>query len=349
VQVFRRIYKFLTPSWLHNPDGDGEKVLYSLGLLIDAQVEKLRQGLEASFPSRAGPSANALTAGERGIMPARPGAETNDDFVARLKAWRGPRTHRVRGNAYEALVEIWRYWGGIYAETVDSHGLSHVVTPAYDITDVFTWPDPTIRSDWTGDPSPGFTSWEGLDADVYWSRFWILLASEAITDNEALGDPDLWGGALDTPGFTLGQNGVAPSDVVAMRSFFQERHWYPGYAQAEWIVIAPDQAIFPTIVPENTWKYWSKDDGTGIRVAARDTDFRYWSIDPIYNNSYPGYRTREWPAASVNVALDDFYTGDRTHVAAWGASVLPDGTSYAGTRTRWTERVLLLDDGSIPR
>jgi hypothetical protein len=553
MQAFRRIFAFLTPSWLHNPDGDGEKVLYSLGLLVDASVAKLRQGLEASFPSRAGPSANALTAGERGILPARAGAETNDQFVARLKAWRGPRTHRVRGNAYEALVEIFHYWGGIYAETVDSHGLSHVVTPAYDVTDVFTWPDPTLRDGWTGDPAPSFNSWNGEDADFAWSSFWIFLASTSIDVQPDLGDADLWGGALGTPGYTLGQTGVLPEDVAAMRSLFQERHWNPGNTQPEWVVLPLGVATAPELAPTNDWIHWSKDDGSGTRVAARaldapafthgpiatredagsmditfpggvvagdmmfiqeaqvtatfsavptgwvllssvqasfsvtqrllgriadgaegpkvsytttgagnhaakitvvtnipagawdttvannftsvatsigtgttiampdnadgedrlvfvhldyfdvalsvsgsdyselydetgntnismhvserapissdaltasggaptwstislrfayQTQWRFWSLDPLYNNTYAGDRTRPWPAAATSVDHSGVYDGDRTHVAAFGASVLPDGTSYAGTRTRWTERVLLLDDGSIPR
>src|SRR5262245_47207670 len=125
IQRFRRIWRFLTPPWLQSEEGDGAKILFSLGLVKDAFVERARAGLDARFPSRTGESANAFTAGDRGILRGR--AESASSLASRLLALRSPRTHRVRGNAYEVLLQIWHYWGGLYAATIDAHGLRHAI------------------------------------------------------------------------------------------------------------------------------------------------------------------------------------------------------------------------------
>jgi hypothetical protein len=47
---FRALYKWLVPGWLAD-EADGERVLWSLSAVVDASVERVRQGLIARFPA----------------------------------------------------------------------------------------------------------------------------------------------------------------------------------------------------------------------------------------------------------------------------------------------------------
>lgn len=345
---FRRLLKF-APGFLNNPDGDGERIMFSIGKLCDAFAEKMLRGLEARFPTRTVASANALTAGDRMLLKGR--SETNAAFAQRLIEWRNPRGHKVRGNAYEVLLQIWYYWGGIDASTVDSHGNRHTIL-ATDTPDVDALPDPDVLSTWTETivfPADIICNWDDVSAETHWSRFWIILkptVAQAIAEQPDLGDPALWGGALGTPGYTLGQTNVTSDDVLSMRALFQELKWNPGHTQPEWLIL--DIAGTGDPEPESAWKYWSKDDGSGTRIRARSTNFRYWSLAPEYNNTYGGSRAREWPNAARNVDGSGTYSGDRTNGAAFDPQTLPNGETYFANH-RWPNRVLLVDDGSIPK
>lgn len=349
MRSFRGLRYFLAPPWLTGR-GDGEKIAFTLEWLLDAFLEKVRQGLNARFPSRAGASALNLIIGDRGLLRGR--SESTASIVARLKAWRTPRTHRVRGNAYEALLQIWHYWGGTYAATVDAQGLRHVIEEN-DTPDVDTLAEPAYMPDWaTGTPGSGLcvSNWDGANADNNWSRFWIILqppSSMGIEAQPDFGDADLWGGALGTPGYTLGQLGVTPEDVSAMRALFSELNWHPAHAIPEWVVFSFDTGSPPAPAPDGEWLHWSKDS-SGTRVAARSGSFRYWSLSPERNNTYGGIRSRPWPNEATLVD-GSTYAGDRSNAAAWGAITLPNGETYTGTRGVFAARVLLLDDGSVPK
>ncbi len=549
IQRFRKIYKFLVPSWLSsdeldNGTGEGGRVFASLGIIKDAFVDRVRQGLEARMPTRAGASANALTAGDRGLVRGR--VETNPAFAERLVAWRLPRTHRVRGNAYEALRQVWHYFGGIDCNSIDLRGqqfsidvggtesadgllawdwdsdaiffdepsngtasntlgggtlapsipghkpgallLAHVlaeggtvVTPdgweivyshspsgsnlhvlfgrISDDTEGLTlsidatatsgraiacvtelageWDTPlsinfeeTIVStgsgtsvtqpdfpaawwagtclaflgydsggtasafagaspawgeiaaedvagsagggvgiqaqvsymyateDGTGAATLGNTaSWGliGLRIRRSWAHFWLTItpaAAAGIDVQPDFGDAELWGGAIGTPGYTLGQTGITPADVLAVKSLFQELAWHPEHARPEWLIVTMpfDGGQGDPPAPDGTWRHWSRPVSIGadhIQTATRSADHRYWSLSPLENNTYSGYRTNfpdgsEMPGGST-------YNGDRSNAAAWGSIALPSGATYTGNRASFPADVLLLDDGAATR
>lgn len=128
---FRSVWRWLIPSWLAHPDDptdEGALVAHAVTTIIDATLERARQGLDARFPSRTGESANELTAADRGLLRGR--SETLAAFAARLAAWRYPRTHKVRGNASELLVQVAAYWGPTTAETVDLRGTEWAIDTA---------------------------------------------------------------------------------------------------------------------------------------------------------------------------------------------------------------------------
>lgn len=340
-QRFRRMWPFLTPGWRHT--GDGGPELFSLTLLIDAFVQRMRSGLEMRLPSRAGTAANVLTAGDRGILRGRD--ESEADFIARLLAWRTPRTHLVRGNAYEALRQIWHYWGGIMASTIDAHGLTHSI-------DISGNTSRGTTGGWTtGTGTPGdeyITEWDGALADVDWARFWVVLqppASMGIAAQPSLGDPELWGGSLGLPGHTLGQQGVTPADVLAMRTLFQDLNWHPGHTIPEWLILVFEGESLVVPSGSDDWTYWSKNVG-GNQVPMRNQDQRYWALDPS-SNRYSGLVTSFAETSDdVEGNTAGYGPGDETSFPL--TSTLPDGATYGGGATVFPVNVQLLDDGSIP-
>jgi hypothetical protein len=250
--MYRRIFYKLVPPWLTS--GDGELVLYSIGLMLDAFTERARQGLDARFPSRTGASALALIGAERGIPRGR--TELAEHYAARLTAWRNPRGHRARGSAYALLEQISEYWGGaLQCGTVNNRGRWHIRDAAGALThgDFPAW------------------SWDGDAAS--WSRFWIILQPAPAVGIAPWG-PLLgaWGNSLQPGnGHTLGQSGVTPEDVAAMRRLLVAPiAWKPAGTQTDYAVI--DVAGGTPIEPLGLW-------GTlRGRVANAPAGLRFWRL-----------------------------------------------------------------------
>lgn len=144
--TFRAIYKKLTAWWQH--EGEGDLLLQALALVKDASLERMKAGLEARFPSLAGKSAQALIGADRAIRRGR--VESDATYARRLKKWRYPRGHRVRGNAFALLDQIWAYFAsddktGIYCWTIDAHGNRHTRdvdgTESYSYGNAWNWDD----------------------------------------------------------------------------------------------------------------------------------------------------------------------------------------------------------------
>lgn len=115
---WRHSFYKLVPSWLSTDDG--EKVLYSLGRLTDGFIERARRSLTARFPTYSGPTGLALLGDERGIIKGK--GESLVGYARRLRGWRGPNGHQVRGNAFSMLFQIWNYFGGMTAREIDTGG-----------------------------------------------------------------------------------------------------------------------------------------------------------------------------------------------------------------------------------
>ncbi len=331
--TFRQVWKWLLPWNIAKPDDltdEGAAVAHTLATLMDVTLTRAREGLNARFPTRAGPSANELAAADRGLTPGR--SETADAFAARLVAWRTPRTHRVRGNAYEAAAQLGAYWGtgNIAVGVIDARGVRHV----FGLDGVVT-------------KSTATWNWGDLDPDVYWSRFWVTLEQPAdieFDETPDLGDPALWGGALGTPGYVLGLTGMTPADVLAMRQLFQERNWHPGGTSPEWMVVSFDGSI--PDAGADAWSFY--DSGDQTQKPLRDSLYRYISLSPRDNNTTDG-NPESFALYAFTDALGTYGPGDPENAAAWGAIALPDGTAYTGDPESFPVDVLLLDDGSLPR
>lgn len=322
---FRRIYKFLMPAWLWG--GEGEKAVYSLAVMKDAMLTHARLALEARFPSRAGASSLALIGADRGIQRGR--SETQDHYAGRLRSWRYPRGHRVRGNAFAFLEQLSEYWGGTtHVYTVDAQGT---------IDDRAANGTETTTFDTAWD-------WDGADPEVEWGRFWTVMYATGlgITASPAWGDPTLWGGAYNLPGYSIGFVGLTSEDAAAMRQLTQApREWKPAGVRSEWLIVSLDGS---TPAPDGTWGKWGKDVA-GVRVAARDQDFRYISLTPEANLMYGGDPTL-WVDEFAEVGGGTYAPGATTEHAT---IPLIQGGAYTPNPTVWHDKIRLFDDGDAPR
>lgn len=256
---FRTLFKHLLPGWL-TEDGDGPLVLHSLATIKDALIQRVRSGLESRLPSRSGPSALALTGADRGIPRGR--EESDAHYAARLLAWRYPRGHRVRGNAFALLEQISEYFGGVHCWTIDVRGTLDARTA--DGTESTTYGVP-----W---------DWDGAPPSPRWGRFWIGVEPVPQVSLEAwppLGDPACWDGytlgQAKAAGIALGHKGISSRDVGAVRRLFTGRAWKPAGTRQQFAIVAlTDHAVNVFPVPDGNWDTWQ----------GRDPALRYWNLYP---------------------------------------------------------------------
>jgi hypothetical protein len=249
-------YKFL-PWWL--TEDEGEKVWFSLGLIVDAFLERLRQGALARFPEYCPPDALKYHGRDRKIV--RGIQETDAAFAERLIRWLDD--HKVRGNPYALMEQLRAYCGGnIMVRTVDRRG---------------NWF--TIAADGTKSAVLKTGNWDWDDGGTErWARFWVIIYSLNGTPwsvSESWGSTTLWSsGVWGTPGATIGTTATV-EQVASVRSIIRE--WKPEGTKCEWIIIAFDDADFnPTNPdPDGYWENWSRLVGSAQR-ATRLATARYW-------------------------------------------------------------------------
>lgn len=252
---FRTIRKSLAPRWL--TEGDGELVGYSLDLMKDAFLERLRLGLLARFPEN-GPDGevapdDALAAIGRDRRILRGLTETSGTYATRLKAWLD--THRSKGTAYTMMGQLSAYLGaGFWFRIYDVRGNCYT----RDVNGVETYTSST-GWDWDGDTSR-------------WSRFWVVIyptGAWTITAGQ-------WGDVGLDYDRNAAQWGVdiPREQIQAVRSIVTE--WKPAGTRCPHIIVAFDPLSFDPASPEpdGTWRSQGKVSG-GNRVSSRLATARY--------------------------------------------------------------------------
>lgn len=324
---FRTLFRWMLPGYYHAAGTEGEKVLHSLALIKDAFLQTARERMTARFPSYAGESALALIGADRGIVRGR--AEQKKHYANRLLAWRFPRGHRVRGNGFALLEQIWEYFGGgfdIRVECANPIQYLRAADGTESTTGIGGW-------DWD---SLSIANWASK-----WARFWLVIdGSTLITPTPNFGDPALYGGQHGDSSYALGHVGISADDVNGIRRLFRGRAWKPAGTRAMWAILSFDGS---DPVPEGAWGLWARDDGFGNYEAARPATFRYWALDPTALQ-YAGDATK-FPL-SADMPGGGTYAGDPTSFPA--SSTLPGGFTYAGNPASFPTSPKLVDDGSIP-
>lgn len=322
-KALRKIFKFLVPHWLSA--GEGELVLFSLAIIKDFYLERLRQGTDARFPTRSHASALALTGKDRGIIRGKD--EADACYAVRLVEWRYPRGHRIRGGAYALLNQASAYFGGdLFSATIDVSGnLNERLADGTETT--------THSTAW---------DWDDTGKSPNWARFWLRLdlADIGVVAWPDFGDPDLWGGDLCIAGTTIGFDGISSDDADAIRGLITaDRSWKPAGTRAEWVYT--DLSGAP-VSPDGTWLNWSKNTA-GRQVATRPDSARFWSLSPAINNNYAGDATN-FPS-EIDMPDGTTYTPSEVYSAS---ITLPDGTTYTGNPAAFKSSIQLVDDGDLP-
>jgi hypothetical protein len=260
-KTFQSVFRFMLPSWITN--GDGGKVWAAITNVIDDNILAMRESLYAQLPSKAQPDALEKIGVDRALPRGK--TETTAHYVARLRGWRFPFGHRVRGSDYGLLDQLRQYFGGadrdgiaqssMFSYTMDQKGSRGQIRPTGD-----------LQFDY------GFGwDWDGAGVFPNWARFWVILDRiPGVTRGPTIGDPTLWGGAVGpaSRGYTIGQAGVTPDDIAAIRNLvLGPSPWKPAGTRAEWVIVSFNGA-FP--VPTGDWQ----------NHAARNPAFRYWSLLP---------------------------------------------------------------------
>jgi hypothetical protein len=312
-KTFRSALKWLVPSWLN------DEITQSLSAVVDEHIARARAGLEARMPSRAGDDALTLIGQDRRIPRGR--TELASHYAQRLIRWRSPRGHRVRGSAFALLEQVSEYFGGLLCWTIDFSGTRYDRSAA----GVETF---SFGNSWT---------W---DTDTRKARFWLGIELKGAVLPPDLGDPALWGGALGTPGYSIGQLGVTPDDVDAIRGLFaRPTPWKPAGTLQQWAVIK----VSPnTYTPDATWANWSKVSG-GVRLPSRGVGWRYWALAPELKQYTPVAAN-----ATTSLPLPDGTTYAAVAASATASIVLPDGTTYTPDATKAKAAIDLVDDGDQP-
>jgi hypothetical protein len=239
---FRRIFPNLGPGWL--TDGDGGKVLYSVGVMLDATLERMRQALHARLPEYTETESSLSNIGRDRLM-IRGRNEDAAAYARRLVQWRYPLGHRVRGNAYGLLRQTRAYLDDSVKQfTVDRRGSYFVID---------------------ADGTETFESDTGLYAGgddlpvTNWARFWVgVEAPEGwVTASVLIGDPELWGGEIsDDSEYVIGIDGMTQADVNSLRII--ARDWKMAGSKAEHLFIVFDPAFTVSIsnyiqLPSTSW------------------------------------------------------------------------------------------------
>lgn len=321
---FRDLFRWLLPSWL--TEAEGGLVAYSLATMKDIYLEHVYQGFVARFPSYSAGDALAEIGRERGLKQGE--GETQDSYVARLQAWRVPKTHRVRGTAFAALREA-RIAAGIgdklpHVRTIDSQGTEHTIDPAG--VELYAYGLP-----WTWDP-------EGSTVARFWLELEGVPGAAANTYSGTGGD--LWTDPENNE--TLGLDGVSPRKASDLRDLFTlAPQWKPAGTRAAWAIFNLTGA---PVVPDVTWAYWSNRvgaTGSSVQTPNRDPAFRYMQLNPV------GYVDRLQWVDLVPLLDGTLYAGNAVPFVFNGQTLPKSKRLYSGDPDRFPYGVRLPDDGDF--
>lgn len=240
-RTFREIWRSLIPGNFHA--GDGEIIQYVQGWVEDAFAETARQTVSLMFPSVAPSDALPKLGADRGIPQGF--AEPDNSYRERLREWRFPRGHRIRGNAVGLLEQIAAVFGGACdVQTIDARGTR------------YTWgPDgtTTIERGETWD-------WDGEALTPNWARFWLVLKIDGATRHgtwdSATAAGTTWDAAEET-GTAWAGLGFHYGQIKAVRRLAQvgRLSWTPAGRRPNTLTIYFDGESYP--VPEGDWDDWA--------------------------------------------------------------------------------------------
>jgi len=257
VDGLRTAVKFFSVRWL--TEGVAEKLLYTPGLIHDAQIDALNQGILAG-----------MGIGTNTALPL-----IGDD----RKTLRGPAESEP---AYRArLSQVWtagRTWGGyrsLLSQLYDYLQLARVLRCISSSGDFWWVPAGDVRADDGVHNALRYRGTWDWDSSGQWWRIFVVIQSQSGTPwspEGTWGDGQVWG-----DGGTWGST-ATPNDVASVRSVVKA--WKAQHAVAAWIIVSFDDTAFDPLtagstMPDGNWQHWSKVV-SGEQVPSRYGSAVYW-------------------------------------------------------------------------
>jgi hypothetical protein len=255
-RTFRTIRKKLAPSWLTT--GAGELVGYSLDLIKDAFMERVRLGKLAHFPRQnpAGDPAptDALVEMGKDRRIFRGIFDTDRTYAEKLIPWLDK--HVTDGSAFRLMKSLAEYCGPLPSfRTVDDRG--NWYSRAADGTETYL----LDQRNW---------NWDGRRVDPdnaalggTWSRFWVIIYPNGLWTEGDGGwnhvDEEPWGETANADETPLGWGATITTEQVAtLRAIVKDE--MPGGTRCVNIILAFDPDSFDPTAPEpdGTWGRFGK-------------------------------------------------------------------------------------------
>lgn len=265
----RDAMKTASPLWLQT--GVAEKFLYSMGLAMDALLEKLNQAVRSRMPGQGATTTTLAYVGADRLIP-QGTIEAVTSYELRLQqawdSWGFAGTNR--GVLQQILGYLSPFQPLVRAVTDPRSSLNKWDTYLAG-TNLVTTPQPTqtavVAENW---------NWDGQQ--LPWRFFVILQATspQNFTGTEGTwGDGDVWGDSSKSWGLS-----ISTAEVSTIRSIvgtFKSGQW------CQWIIVSFDATLFDpgasadgTHNPDGTWGFWGKNVG-GVWVPSRPGSGRYCS------------------------------------------------------------------------
>lgn len=225
-------YTFL-PNWATR--GDGELEQYTEGIVLDAFQESCHQTAKLMLPSVCPSDALNRIGADRGIP--RGFAEPDASYRERLRRWRYPRGHRIRGSAPGLLEQVEATLAGTIHQTIDKRG--------------------TRYTHGTDGAERGVSwDWDGEALTPNWAKFWVVVKSTSRPPStfaedeaaEAVFDED-------EDGCFAGED-IHPGEIAAVRQLCKvgRLSWVPAGRRPIYLVIWFEGETYPA--PDGTWDSW---------------------------------------------------------------------------------------------
>lgn len=244
----RDAIKARSPTWLQT--GTGEKLLYSVGLMLDCYAEMARQGMIAHMPGQGTPDALPVIGQDRLIDQGF--QESSAAYALRL----------------QQSFDTWAGAGGAWRTLSNLLGF---VSPAAPMVRVVTsggiWDsinDPNAPN--TGTPTwryysalgPG-NDWNWDGTFPWWRAYTIIYSPPALNlwnPAPTIGSGPAIGQAPGSIGFS-----ATPAQVQSMRKI--AARWKGGNTWLQWMIVSFDTTYFPPInnapkEPDGNWARWAK-------------------------------------------------------------------------------------------
>jgi hypothetical protein len=276
---FRDVIRAYVPVWLSDRLASGKttafRFLWSMIAPLDNMVDAQVQGLQAAWPGKGTPTALPYIGRSRGLIQGQ--TETDDAYAARLPSWLDIWPHAAGTPELALAKRMQEYLGNTPRIRVIQRKR---FTPALDSLWVTLNSDGSVvkqRAPWNWDEStPHQGNPDPNDpAAPFWSDLWVVVyPTQWTTLMPHLGVS----GSVFTRSTGMGHL-CARKEVDELKSLIAT--WKGAHTRVRAVIWTSDAALFDpsdsTTCPDGTWGRWSKDDGMGGRIPARNrTTCRYW-------------------------------------------------------------------------